>query len=155
MDPLGRRGPGWSRLEHPRVTQRDDGPSPTERRACVCIVDDDDSIRQALARLLRVAGYEVLTFGGGREFLSFAERERAECVVLDVRMPGIDGLEVQRRLAGSQAGRALVFISGHDDPAARSEALANGARAFFSKPFDEETFLSAVADTVGHDAHGP
>lgn len=137
------------------MTQTDERAASSKRRGCVCLVDDDDSIRRALARLLRLAGYEVHAFVGGREFLSSTERERADCVVLDVRMPGIDGLEVQRRLTGSRAGRALVFISGHDDPAARSEALASGARAFFSKPFDEEGFLSAVADTVGHDAHEP
>ena len=123
------------------MIQSNEALSSDEQPACVCVVDDDSSICRALARLLRPAGYEVHTYRGGREFLSSAEMGRADCVVLDVRMPGLDGLEVQAALSRSGMAVPIVFISGHDDES--TEALA-----FFHKPFDEEALLASIAAAV-------
>ena len=130
------------------VTELNEVSSSGEQQHHVCVVDDDESICRALARLLRLTGYEVHTYCDGREFLASTEPERADCVVLDVRMPGLDGLEIQEALVRSGSSVAVVFISGHDDESAEALALSRGAVAFFHKPFDEEALLASIAAAV-------
>ena len=112
-------------------------------KALVAIVDDDASVRRALRRLIRASGYRVEVFEEGRSFLESEVLERVACVVLDIRMPGIDGLQVQMRLNRTKHV-PIIFISGHDDAELREAALAGGGRAFFHKPFDEKALLEEI-----------
>jgi FixJ family two-component response regulator len=110
----------------------------------VSVVDDDEPVRQALSGLLRSAGFGVTTFASAEEFLASPHVATTGCLILDLRLPGMDGLELQRRLR--EAGRRLptVFLTAHGDDDARSRALAGGALAFMPKPFDGEALLRTV-----------
>ena len=112
----------------------------------VAIVDDHAGLRQAIAALLDVAGYPSRGFASAEEFMRSREMRYAACLVLDERLPGMDGLALQRQLAESGAPVPIVFISAHEDrdPSIRARALQEGAFAFFRKPFIDEAFLGAV-----------
>jgi FixJ family two-component response regulator len=126
----------------------------TEAKPFVAVVDDDESVRRAIRRLLRSVGVASETFKAGEEFLDAfaapagaAPSQRPGCIVLDVQMPGISGLEVQRRLAGSRI--PLIFITAHDEPGVREQALAAGAAAYITKPFNDATLIDAVSAAIG------
>ena len=110
--------------------------------ALVCIVDDDESIRRSLARLLRSARLAAETFASGRELLERAPHDGPSCLVLDVRMPGLDGLELQQALSDRKA--QIVFLTGHGDVPTCAEAMKAGAVDFLTKPVDDEALLAAV-----------
>jgi FixJ family two-component response regulator len=116
---------------------------PTEA-GVLYIVDDDPSVRRALERLAQSAGFEARGFATGTEFLEADRAEGPACVVLDLRLPDMHGLEVQRRLARTDPGLPVVVVTGYGDDLTRREALASGATAFLSKPFDDQTLLDAV-----------
>ena len=111
----------------------------------VVVVDDDESVSRAIKRLLRAIGIATETFASGDAFLevlSSMPSYRPDCLILDVQMPGLNGLEVQRRLSGS--GIPVIFITAHDDIGVREHALAAGAVAYLRKPFDDELFVKTV-----------
>ena len=110
----------------------------------VFAVDDDESVRLALKRLIRSAGLKVETFASAREFLNAGCARRTGILVLDVRMPEMTGLELQKQLARSGAEIPVIFISAHEDSQAVELALAAGAVAFLYKPFDDEDLLAAI-----------
>lgn len=110
----------------------------------VAIVDDDASVRDALVGLMRAAGLTARAFASAEDFLRSDAPALAACVITDVRMPGMSGLELQARLAAGHAGTPVIFITGHADAEARRRALAAGARAFFQKPFDDEELLASL-----------
>jgi len=110
--------------------------------ALVCVVDDDDSVRSSLARLFRSVAVRAETFPSARVFLDRELHDGPCCLVLDVRIPGINGLELQRRLAGRE--EQIVFISGHGDVAMCAGAMKAGAVDFLAKPFEDEDLLAAV-----------
>jgi FixJ family two-component response regulator len=110
----------------------------------ISIVDDDESIRAATKALLRSFGYEVETFASAELFLASGALRQTECLVLDVRMPGIDGLELQRRLNSAKSRVPIVFVTAHDDRAHRNKAMEAGAVNFFRKPFDANVFVAAI-----------
>jgi FixJ family two-component response regulator len=111
--------------------------------AFIVIVDDDESVRRALKRLLKSSDFRVEVFASARDFLDFAHLRETSCLILDVRMPGMDGLELQRQLAASHH-IPIIFITGHGDEDTRERALQAGAAGFLAKPFSEEALLSAV-----------
>ena len=111
--------------------------------ALVCIVDDDESIRRGLARLFRSARMAAETFASGEELLDRAPHDGPSCLVLDVRMPGLDGLELQQALANREA--QIVFLTGHGDVPMCADAMKAGAIDFLTKPVDDEELLAAVA----------
>jgi CheY-like chemotaxis protein len=115
----------------------------------ISIVDDDESVRAATQTLLRSASYQVRAFGSADELLNSECLGAIDCLILDVRMPGIDGLELQRRLRASGSTVEIIFISAHDDAMVRQKAMAAGAREFLCKPFDGGTLLSILEDAVG------
>lgn len=117
----------------------------------VALVDDDDSVRRAVARLLRIAGLEVDVYATGEAFLSALETRPPDCVVLDMYMPTMSGLDVQAALVAQHLGLPIVFISAHDDAAAERHALEAGAAAFLHKPFSEQQLLSAIATATAAD----
>ncbi|SRR5579883_2726214 len=110
----------------------------------ISVVDDDESVRDSTRTLLRSAGYEVATFPSAEMFLDSGALAETGCIVLDVRMPGMGGLELQRRLSGSQSGVPIVFLTAHDDARSRQIAIEGGAVDFLSKPFDASALISAV-----------
>jgi CheY-like chemotaxis protein len=120
----------------------------------ISVVDDDESIRDSTRTLLRSAGYEVATFASGELFLDSGSLTETECIVLDVRMPGMDGLELQRRLNESQAGVPIVFLTAHDDARSRRLAMDGGAVDFLCKPFEANTLVTAVEAAITRHALG-
>src|SRR5262245_15199826 len=110
----------------------------------VFVVDDDPSVGKALGRLIRSAGYRVEVFSGAAEYLARCPPERPACLVLDIRMPGMTGVELQRRIEGTQMGLPIVFITGHGDDAIREQTLAAGAVDVLYKPVDDHVLLAAV-----------
>ena len=113
-------------------------------RSHISVVDDDASVREALANLISSVGYEVELYASAEEFLASTDVSMAACLVLDLRMPGMDGLELLRRLAAEGHAPPVIVITAHGDDEARAESLAAGAVAFLNKPFKEETLLSAI-----------
>jgi FixJ family two-component response regulator len=116
--------------------------------ALIAVVDDEESVRKALGRLLRAAGFDVETFSAGAEFLRWVERHRPHCVVLDLRMPQVSGFDVQRALVQAGANLPVVIITGDDFPEGRARALEHGAKAYLRKPVDEATLLDAIRRAI-------
>ena len=115
-------------------------PIPEER--LVAIVDDDASVRQSARRLIRSFGYLAEAFGSAEEFLGSGQAKNTACLILDVRMPRMDGLELQRRLTGSAI--PIVFITARASEEEERQALRAGAVAFLRKPVDKATLLRAL-----------
>jgi FixJ family two-component response regulator len=116
----------------------------TERDATVSVVDDDPSVRRGLERLLRAAGYQVETYASAEQFIDRADFDGPGCLVLDVRMPGKGGLDVQQFLLDRGALLPIIFITGHGDVPTVVRAMKGGAVDFLLKPFDDEDLLAAV-----------
>jgi two-component system, LuxR family, response regulator FixJ len=110
----------------------------------IFVVDDDRSVRTALSRLLKACGFEVKTFGSAEAFLDSGPVRHAGVLILDVRMTGMSGLELQRRLNEMGSDMPVIFITAHDDIQARTKAMEAGAVAFLQKPFEEERLLDAI-----------
>jgi FixJ family two-component response regulator len=120
----------------------------TDDGAMVCVVDDDMSVRRGLERLLRSAGYRVLTFGSAREFLDRRDTASLSCLVLDIRMPGQSGLDLQEALVATGQEVPVVFITGNGDIPMAVRAMKAGAVDFLAKPFDDKELLNAVREAV-------
>jgi FixJ family two-component response regulator len=119
--------------------------------AMVWVVDDEADVLRALSRLLRAEGLPVRTFEDPRDFLAVVDRHSAGCLVLDMSMPGLDGLAVQRRLADLGATLPVIFLSGNADHASSASAMRQGASEFLSKPVDADEFLRAVRAALAAD----
>jgi len=114
-------------------------------RPLIAVVDDDDSVRESLSGLFRSVGFAAR----GAAFLQSDDLPRTDCAILDVRMPGMGGLELQRRLVASHPDVPVIFMTAHDDARARSQALSCGAAAYLIKPFSEDALLDAVRAALG------
>ena len=110
----------------------------------ISIVDDDESVRTALKSLIDSVGFRAEVFCSGEEFLKSPFLSQTDCLIADVRMPGMTGLELQERLHAAGASVPIVFISAHDDKEARARGLRAGAIDFLQKPFSEESLLGAI-----------
>jgi FixJ family two-component response regulator len=110
----------------------------------VLVVDDDESVRRSLRRLLTGAAYEVEVFSSAEDFLDRANGEEPACAVLDLAMPGMDGLALQQELVTNRLPLGLVFLSGHGDIPASVAAMKHGAVDFLTKPVDEKVLLQAI-----------
>jgi FixJ family two-component response regulator len=110
----------------------------------VAVVEDDDSYRAAVQRLLKSAGFPVKAFTSAEEFLSSAQEEDTGCLITDIRMPGMSGLDLQHKLNSDDYRIPTIFITAHGDEKMRLQAMRNGAVKFLAKPFDGETLLGAV-----------
>jgi FixJ family two-component response regulator len=117
----------------------------------VFVVDDDASVRKSLTRLLTAAGYAVETFASARDFLAFERPPGPGCLVLDVRMPGLTGLDLQDALASAPHRVPIVFITGHGDISMSVRAMKDGAVDFLPKPFDDADLLDAIRRAVVKD----
>jgi len=110
----------------------------------VAIVDDDELMRNALQGLLTAAGFVVQTFASAEEFLDSGQQHHAACLIADIRMPGMSGLDLQSRLNADQIRVPIIFITAHGDERLRMQALRSGAVEFLAKPFDDEVLLERV-----------
>jgi FixJ family two-component response regulator len=110
----------------------------------VYVVDDDESIRRALKRLLRSAGYHAVAFECAEDFMDSAPGGGKGCLVLDIRLPGMTGLDLQDKLNASGARYAVIFMTAHDNPQWQERAKKAGAVAYLKKPFDEQSLLNAI-----------
>jgi FixJ family two-component response regulator len=119
------------------------------RSSLISVVDDDESIRAAMKTLLRSAGYHVETFASAEDLLHSGAIHKTECLILDVRMPGMDGLELQRRLQADGVRVPVIFITAHDDGRLRRRALEVGAVELLHKPFEAAALLATLQAAVG------
>ena len=110
----------------------------------VAIVDDDDLMRSALQGLLKSVGLPAQAFGSAEEFLKSGQQHQVGCLVADIRMPGMSGLELQAKLNADQCRIPTIFITAHGDEKLRMQALRAGAVEFMAKPFDDEALLESV-----------
>ena len=114
-------------------------------RPLISVVDDDVSVREALQSLLRSVGFTVKVFASAEEFLKSDYLRDTGCLILDVRMPGMNGIELHRHLVASHSEVPVIFITAHgSEQGARSRALSDGAIDYLTKPFSEDAFLNAV-----------
>jgi len=123
----------------------------SESPGIVFVIDDDISIRYALAGLLRSIGLRVELFSSAREFLSRKPLETPACITLDIRLPGMSGLELQRQLTEAQINIPVIFLTGQGDIAMSVQAMKAGAVDFLTKPFRDEELLSAIVYAIDRD----
>jgi len=120
---------------------------PTES-PLVAIVDDDELFRRSIERLVRSAGFRVETFGSAEDFLERGDLDRTACAILDMKLPGMNGLDLQQRLITRPTPIPIVFVSAHDEVMMQANALRAGAVAFLKKPFDNSTLLDALSRSI-------
>jgi FixJ family two-component response regulator len=116
--------------------------------AFVVIIDDDSNVRYGLQNLLESAGHDAVGFPSAEDFLDSEPPATVECFVLDINMPGMSGLDLQRLLANRSPRKPVVFVTAHSDLETRTRALSGGAFAFFGKPVEENDLLQSIAAAV-------
>ena len=116
----------------------------------ISIVDDDDALRNSLDDLIRSIGFRTQGFPSAEAFLSSNQARDSACLILDVRMPGMNGLDLQRQVVAANWRIPIIFITSHADDDARARALEAGAVAFLYKPFREEELLNAINTALKH-----
>jgi FixJ family two-component response regulator len=117
----------------------------------VFVIDDDDSVRRALQRLIRSVGLRVELFGSAHEFLERDRPNIPSCMILDIRLPGMSGLDFQRRLAEAKIHIPIIFITGHGDIPMTVRAMKAGAVEFLTKPFNDQDLLDAIQHALEQD----
>lgn len=123
----------------------------SESKEIVFVVDDDVSIREALESLIRSAGFKVETFASAQEFLARSRADVPACLVLDVRLPGLSGLDLQKRMVEANREIPIVFITGHGDVPTSVRAMKAGAVEFLIKPFSDRDLLDAIQQAIKRD----
>jgi FixJ family two-component response regulator len=122
--------------------------APEARDRLIYVVEDDDALRDSLCWLIESAGYRVSAYGNAESFLAYLEPEARGCVVLDVRMPGMNGLELQERLIRRGQHLPIIFISGHADVPMAVSAIKRGAADFIEKPFQDQELLKRIESVM-------
>lgn len=117
----------------------------------VFVVDNDQSVREGIQSLLTSAGFSVDTFPTAQMFLNHPRPDRPACVILDVRMPGLSGLDLQRELTKSGVSIPIIFVTGHGNVRMTAQAMKAGAVEFLTKPFREQELIDAVRESIGRD----
>ena len=115
-----------------------------ETKPIIYIVDDDESVRRAMKRLISSMGINAQTFASGREFLDSDFREQKACLIVDVKMPGMSGIELQKKLVAKGSKLPVVFITAFDTDELRTEAKKTGAAGYFRKPVDDQALLDSI-----------
>jgi len=124
---------------------------PEPEAVIIAIVDDDPSVRKGLQRLIRSAGWRAETFASAQEFLARSRAESPNCVLLDLQLPGLSGLDLQKRMAEVGLETPIVFLTGHGNIPASVQAMKAGAVQFLTKPVDEQELLQAIEEAVERD----
>jgi FixJ family two-component response regulator len=110
----------------------------------IAIVDDDESVQRALQDLMEAEGLSARCYGSAEEFLESGLQRKAACLIVDIRMPGMSGLELQARLKTDRVNTPIIFITAHGDTSVRMQAMREGAAEFLVKPFDDQVLLNRV-----------
>ena len=118
----------------------------------IYVVDDDASIRKSIERLIRSAGFKVSVFASAEEFLEHDSYKYPGCLILDVRMPGMSGIELQRELRKREISLPIIFITGHGDIPMNAKTMEDGVVAFLPKPFDDQALLDAIQQAIDRDS---
>jgi FixJ family two-component response regulator len=116
----------------------------TKEESMIYVIDDDESVRKAFKRLLRSVNLEVETFSSAEEFLESQKPNKKSCIIIDIRMPGLTGFDLQRKLMAQGSRIPIIVISASDDAQVREQARELGAVAFFRKPIDDQALLDAI-----------
>ena len=114
----------------------------------VAIVEDDSSVRKALARLLTLSSFEIVTYGSAQEFIGSLDAKRPECLIVDLHMPEISGLDLQKYLSSSGIRIPTIVITAYNEPGVRERCRADGAAAFLLKPVNAATLIAAVNTAI-------
>jgi FixJ family two-component response regulator len=117
-------------------------------RLCIAIVDDDAGVRRALARLLRAFRFDPVTYGSAEEFLASLRGRVPDCLLVDLQMPDMNGLELQQHLARASVRIPTVVITAHDRPGMRERCRSAGATAYLLKPLDEDALFAAIDSAI-------
>lgn len=120
----------------------------SEDAPIIYIVDDDPAVRDAVGFLVSSVGYQFAACASGRELLERLDDARPSCIILDVRLPGVSGLEIQRELQNRNAAAGVIFITGHGDVPKAVRAMRHGAIDFLEKPFDDQVLLDRISDAL-------
>lgn len=115
----------------------------------IAIVDDDQSIREAMGDFLRSYGYESISFSSAEDFLTYGEFSSIDCILLDVKMNGLSGLDLQKILRGGRNPKPIIFMTSHQEDAIRNAAMEAGAHAFMGKPVDLKLLISHLEKLLG------
>jgi FixJ family two-component response regulator len=118
-------------------------------KVLICVVDDDAALRESLSDLLRAAGYRAVCFESTESFLASEERRRCGCVVADIHMSGLTGIDLAKRVASAADAPKVILITGHPEESSRERALYSGAAGFLRKPIESKTLLDLVERSVG------
>ena len=133
----------------PRILSRELGTAPMQSAApIVFVVDDDISVRESLELLIQNEGWQPKTFASAQEFLDYRRAVVPSCLVLDISLPGLNGLELQKRVAVEGAEIPIIFITGHGDIPKTVQAMKRGAVEFLTKPFNDELLLTAIRQAL-------
>ena len=117
-------------------------------RPLVAVVDDEESVRRALARMLGASQFDVDVFASGQEFLDSLRARLPDCLILDYQMPGLTGRDVQRQLTLAQSQVPIIVVTAHDQPALRERCLADGAVAYLAKPLQRERLVGLIHEAI-------
>ena len=117
-------------------------------KTLVCVVDDDAALRESLSDLLRAAGYRAACFESAQSFLDSAERNECACVVADIHMRGLTGIDLAKRVAAAADAPKVILVTGHPEESWRERALYSGAAGFLRKPIESKTLLDLVERSV-------
>jgi FixJ family two-component response regulator len=120
----------------------------------IAIVDDDESVRRTTSLLIESFGFQAVAFESAESFLNSGQFQDASCLVVDVQMPGMNGLQLQKRLAAMGCDVPIIFITAHEDKESRQRALQVGAVAFLGKPFSDEHLLQTIRSALRQDKGG-
>ena len=124
-----------------------------ENKTCVAVVDDDDSFSRAIGRLLRAAGFEPLVYSSAEAFLQDTAHAPADCLVLDIHLGGMSGLDLCRHLTGLGKATPVIFVTAHDEPKIREEAQQAGCSAYLCKPVPGKLLLGAITKALNPIKH--
>ncbi len=127
-------------------------PTPAPKSPIVFVVDDDISVRESLELLIKFAGWQPETFASAEDFLARPRTLTPSCLVLDVSLPDLNGLELQKLIAGDRIDMPIIFITGHGDVPMTVQAMKAGAIEFLMKPFDDEVLLNAIRNAINRSA---
>lgn len=147
-NPLQRRAPEQVSLPMDFVGVLADKEEVMADGVIISIIDDDESLRKAIKRLIKSAGLGVEDFSSAEDFLLSTRWKVSACLIVDIRLPGMSGLELQSKLAASDCRVPIIFISGHGDGLTRTRALESGAIDFLQKPFSEKALFDAINSSL-------
>lgn len=118
--------------------------SETQKAGIIAIVDDDEPLREALGSVMKAAGFRTDSFGSAEEFLDSPNRPNISCLILDVRLPGMSGIELQKRLAEEHSQIPIIFVTAHGDASLRDLLIRSGAAGFLNKPVRSDALLRQI-----------